>query len=556
MGSSGDEGQSRPKRPAAMSRQHSSQSQVSQSPSESHQRPQHKATRHHVVGSRVQRNPSTGKHLNKLAKAAQPPPPAADDTARHHRRSQSGNSVSAPSSPRPGFKRNASTNTIVRASQAHAHANLRKNHSSGHLARQGQAKQPARVSKNDIAAARRALATPNRSRPSSPDAHPAVDMDPDSDHADNDGWTEESASQSPTTTRSNTRSNSLILEQQRDRVAQAEAADETPPTASTTSTANAQAANALADRTRNNTQANGGTSHHHSRPPDADMLTSRLLQRSSTSTSNLTVHKTAADRETPRSVLPAHSAASTLVDTPGKDLVSRFMDGHGSAGTPANGEYMPPRDDPTPDQGDLDESKRNKSTSNVQRSGTTTPTLNRTQQKLLLQRASSAIEPQKLVPAVMARAGGSAFFPSGMHYHANGQGRVDPRLQQQFNHVAVEYRVVRRYRNPLADSIWRIQQIPGVKQKMNTRVSKSVSLNGSASTTSLSTSLTDAGGHGETDGASSRRSRLSFDAGGRTSRDDEDPDRESLDEEHARPPTEAEEICRRMWESAEAAEAD
>lgn len=563
MVSSGDDTQSRPKRPAGMTRQHSSQSHISQSPSESHQRPaQHKVSRHHVVGARMQRNPSTGKHPGKLTKATQQQP-TAEEASRHHRRSQSGNSVSAPSSPRPGFKRNASSGAIVRVSQGHGHANLRKNHSSGHLARHGQGKHASKVSKSDIAAAKRALATPNRSRQSSPDAHPTVHFDADSDQGGDDGWTEESASQSPTTTRSNTRSNSVILDQQHRAVEhrlQAEGgASQSAAAAAHASTNPSQAARTLADRTRNNTQANGGGSHHHSRPPDADMITSRLLQRSSTtnmSGQNTNTSSGATDRENMGSAMPPHSATSTLVDTPGRDLVSRFMDGHGSAGTPANGEYMAPRDEQRSDDGELDESKRNKSTPNVQRSGTTTPTLNRTQQKLLLQRASSAIEPQKLVPAVMARGGGSAFFPSGIQYNANGEGRVDPRLQQQFNHVAVEYKVVRRYRNPLADSIRRIQQIPGVKQKRSSGEFKSASLNGSASIHSLSTSMHESGVEGETDGASSRRLRVSFETGGRTSREGDDPDGESVEEEHVRPPTEAEEICRRMWESAEVVDAD
>lgn len=574
-----------------MTRQSSSQSHISQSPSEGgHQRSaHHKTQRHHVVGQRVQRNTSFGKNLNKLNKAekqAQQAQQGAENTGRHHRRSQSGNSVSAPSSPhtRPGFKRHASSGAIVRANQAQVTANLRRNQSSGNLPpRQGHVKH-ALKSKGGDALSRRALATPNRSRQASPEPHAGVHFDlANEEEGDEGGWTEESASQSPTTTRSNTRSNSVILEAQhraaemnmeRNRgessqqaVASREPLNQTPQT--------------LTDRTRNNTQINtqinGGTSYQHSRPPDADMITSRLLQRSAShhvppkTTSVAATVVSSSDRHN----LLSHTAGSigsTLVDTPGRDLVSRFMDGDGSAGTPHDGEYMAAhRDNDDGDGAGPNQMKRNKSMPNFnggtdtpsktpQRSGTTTPTNlppSRTQQKLMLQRASSNVEPQKLVPVTLPRTGGPAYLQSSIHYNANGEGRLDPRLQQQFNHVAVEYNVVRRYRNPIADALARIYQIPGMSRK--TRIPKSQKANGFATgASSLSTSFNDA--VIETDGASSRRSRVSFgddQSRARASRTENDFEgQQSFESEHARSRNEAEEICRRLWESAEVVEAD
>ena len=562
-----------------MARQSSSQSHVSQSPSDTHHRPaQHKAQRHHVVGQRVQRNTSFGKNLNKLNKAAQQvqhAQQAADKEARHHRRSQSGNSVSAPSSPRPSFKRNASSGGIVRAAnQANTQAQLRKNHSSGHLARQGQAKHALKSSRSEIAPPRKSLAHP-RSRQASPEAHPSVHFDVGGDDAEggDDGWTEESASQSPTTTRSNTRSNSVILDAQHKLAERNMENNRGEPTQASAGRAPpSQATTTLPDRTRTAAAKNGGASHH-SRPPDADMITSRLLQRSAShtvppQTTSIAASVGTSDRNP---TLLSHSAGSTLVDTPGKDLVSRFMDGDGSAGTPHDGGYMPVRKSLKLEGGELDQSKRNKSMPNVtgadtpnrtpSRSGATTPTNlppSRTQQKLMLQRASSNIEPQKLVPVTLPRTGGPTFLQSGIHYNANGEGRLDPRLQQQFNHVAVEYKVVRRYRNPLADAVLRIQQMPGMSRK--TRISKTASSNGSAhGTSSMSTSFNDAGI--ETDGASSRRSaRVSFDGGHsrpRSRRDDGDVEgRQSFESDRTQNRNEAEEICRRLWESAEVIEAD
>lgn len=576
-----------------MARQSSSQSHLSQSPSDGHQRTHHKAQRHHVVGQRVARNASVGKNLNKLSKAAQAAQlaqqvhAAADNTARHHRRSQSGASISAPSSPRPSFKRNASSGGIVRANhQAHTQANLRKNHSSGHLARQGHAKHALKASKSDIAPPKRSLANPNRSRPSSPEPHAAVHFDVGDEDEDDegdaeggeDGWTEESASQSPTTTRSNTRSNSVVLEAQH-RLAEKNMENNRGGLSQTglTTEPTPQATQALTDRTRDNTRTNGGSSsQHHSRPPDADMITSRLLQRSASHQLPPQTSAVAATvvTATNRHNLLSHSAGSTLVDTPGKDLVSRFMDGDGSAGTPHDGGYMPSPRAGQDDEGDLDSSKRNRSMPNVSgadtpsrtqsRSGTTTPTNlppSRTQQKLMLQRASSAIEPQKLVLVTLPRTGGPTFLQSGIHYNANGEGRLDPRLQQQFNHVAVEYNVVRRYRNPLADAIGRIQHTPGMSRKTRIPRSANASANGLTNvhgSSSLSTSFNEAGI--ETDGASSRRSRVSFDndqGRDRASRDGEDFEgRQSFESDQARGRNEAEEICRRLWESAEVVEAD
>ncbi|KAF1850378.1 uncharacterized protein K460DRAFT_361179 [Cucurbitaria berberidis CBS 394.84] len=576
---SADESHSRPKRPAAMTRQSSSQSHLSQSPSEGPQRPvQHKVQRH-VVGQRVQRNLSAGKNLNKLAKAGQQVQQAAENTGRHHRRSQSGNSVSAPSSPRPSFKRNASSGAIVRVNQqVQAQANLRKNFSSGHLARQGHAKHALKASKTEAPAAKRSLGNHNKSRPPSPEAHATVHFDAAiDDEGGDDGWTEESASQSPNTTRSNTRSNSVILEAQHKIALENMENNRGEPSSQVTATQEppTQATQTLTDRTRNNTRANGGSSHQHSRPADADMITSRLLQRSASHNVPPQTSSVAATAvsSSDRHNLMSTSVGSTLVDTPGRDLVSRFMDGDGSAGTPKVGGYMPSRTPSTVEGAELSRSKRNKSMPNVsdadappkaaERSGTNTPNNNlppsRTQQKLMLQRASSNIDPQKLVPVTLPRNGGPNFLHSGMHYNADGEGRLDPRLQQQLNNVAVEYKVVRRYRNPLADALARIQQTPGMSQK--SRIPKAASLNGFANvhgTSSLSTSFHETGL--ETDGAGSRRSRVSLErdpSRSRTNRDEGDFEGlQSFESDEAQSRNEADEICRRLWESAEVVEAD
>ena len=509
----------RPKRPAPLSRQNSSQSHISQSPSEKgyHRPQQHKVTHRHVAGGRMQRTLSTGKNTAKFAKVTQQQHQPAEEGGRHHRRSQSGTSISAPSSPRPGFKRNASSGAIMRQNpQAHAHVNLRKNHSSGHLV--GKAK--GGKSSKDFAPPKARLGNPTRSRQASPEERPIVHFDVGKDDEDEDeegGWTEESASQSPNTTRSNTRSNSVATEAQKevdDATAsntRANAGDTSPALAAPPAGhADAQATYTLPERARVPQQLSRAASSTHSRPPDADLITSRLLQRSAShtvvapqpSSVSATVASTA-DRGHQLST----SVGSTLIDTPGRDLVSRFMDGDGSAGTPHDGNYMPGRRASKENEGSLDKSKRNKSMPNFNdtedgegpdtptrpqsvKSGTTTPNLfppinNRTANKLLLQRAASAIEPHAPVPAIL-RTGGPSLRKL----------RATPR--------------------------------PAIT-------------NGSSGlgASLLSTSINENGV--DTDGANSRRSRTSF---------DQSPE-EGSSREGERPRNEAEELCRRLWDSAE-----
>jgi hypothetical protein len=170
----------------------------------------------------------------------------------------------------------------------------------------------------------------------------------------------------------------------------------------------------------------------------------------------------------------------------------------------------------------------------------------------MLQRASSNIEPQKLIPAILPRTGApNGYVQPGMTF-ASGEGRLDPRLQQQFNHVAVEYKVVRRFRNPIADSIVRIQQLPGIAQKSRAprlaRTNGATSVHGSSS---LSTSFTESGME-TADTPPSRRSRVSFENMENHGDEGDVEGRQSYGSENERMRNEVEEICRRLWESTEA----
>lgn len=588
MASSSQDAHSQSKRPAAPVRQSSTSSYVSQSPSDGPPRPApHKVQRQHVVGqSRMQRNTSLGKNLNKLNKGSQAAHAHGGDGntgPRHHGRTHSGNSSSAPSSPRAGFKRNASSGAIVRTSTTtNAHpAPIRKNHSSGHLSRQGASKGVLKPSKSEIAPPKQALAQPPKGheRIQAPTVHPTVHFDIGNDEGGEDAWTEESASQSPTTTRSNTRSNSVVLDAPRTmNTSEAGPSREEPlQTRSGHPSYNPPAVvqSRTTEGSHSSRQVNGGSSHQHSRPPDADMITSRLLQRNAAPNPPPQMSEVAATvmSDAHHGRVLSHSQVSTLVDTPGRELVSRFMDGGSSAGTPRDS-FLPARRN-SPDNGGtsgFDRAKRNKSAPNVaergmpsparshsRRSGTSTPSdlpPSRTQQKLMLQRASSNIEPTKLIPAILPRVGGPAFTASQIPYAASGEGRIDPRLQQQFNHVANEYRVVRRYRDPLADAIARLDIAPSTPRKA--RVPMAALPNGTMgghSVTDLSASLHEA--VVESEGPSGHRSRGSLESSRGAGDEGELEGRHSFESDHGgRMRNEAEEICRRLWESTETTEGD
>ncbi|KAJ2906467.1 hypothetical protein MKZ38_001448 [Zalerion maritima] len=78
--------------------------------------------------------------------------------------------------------------------------------------------------------------------------------------------------------------------------------------------------------------------------------------------------------------------------------------------------------------------------------------VSRTQQKLNLQRASSTLEPS---PAH----GGGIGGPSPLIV-----GAGDPRAGKMLERTGMEYLVVRRYQNPVARSIARLSQLPGVER--------------------------------------------------------------------------------------------
>ncbi|KAF2139425.1 uncharacterized protein K452DRAFT_232580 [Aplosporella prunicola CBS 121167] len=600
-----------PRRPQTLRRHHSSQSsQVSQSPSDSshagqqHRAAQHKAQRHIVGHGRLgQRNPSS-KNLNKLGAAAKLAQADGQAGTRNHHRTLSGSSTAtAGEAPvvRPNLKRNQSAAVVPRNQ---SHVALRKNHSSSHLPRQASSKNINKATRAELEHLRKQAKMRRRSSPETEQPVVRFDLGEEDEGEEEENWTEESASQSPATTRSNTRQNSVVMEAPKPKHrAQAALRNDTSDSATETETpapkpkpkpaqAQAQAPapapappqqpRAPERLTYSSNHINGANSFNQQpQLPDADMITSRILQRSASHRLPPQVSDISAtvvsDSHDARSL--SHSTGSTMIDTPGnKEAVSRFINGEGSSGTPRDSSFLPHRPSSSAGGGDITPGKRNKSVPNMagqrdeatpsghtrSRSGTTTPSdlaPSRTQQKLWLQRASSNIEPQQKNEFLQRQGhGGSQVFTTAVTYTASGDMVVDRELLRRFDEATTEYRVVRRFRNPIADAIARLSAYPsGLRRRY--LAMRATSSSGPAPPAAGAAAAVE-------NGSANRRSKVSFDLPMR-SRDDSDVGarRESGDSslssgseaggnQSRGPKDEVEELCRRIWERNEMAEGD
>ncbi|KAH7319679.1 hypothetical protein B0I35DRAFT_352478 [Stachybotrys elegans] len=85
----------------------------------------------------------------------------------------------------------------------------------------------------------------------------------------------------------------------------------------------------------------------------------------------------------------------------------------------------------------------------------------RVQQKLNLQRASSAIEPGQTLAGVGGVIGANPLIGVGGPGYDGGNSR-DPRVGKLLERTGMEYLVVRRYQNPVARSLSRLSHLPGI----------------------------------------------------------------------------------------------
>jgi len=318
------------------------------------------------------------------------------------------------------------------------------------------------------------------------------DDDDDEDGEDmegvDDGWTEESASQSPNTTRENTRNNtrqnSVVLDPEQnphiksiEKPPDEEVDEEEVPEDVT------EAVEVEDDDPRIHQQdfapqqdlvisKSSYQEGHEAKPPNADAIAKRLFQRTVRTTNPppmvsqvsalANANANASANATPNGITPGVSHAGT-------PMVSRFIE-DGSApgskdGTPVDAHEMAARKTPMRDRRESTDMKRNQSAPNFasafaappdgQTSGTSTPGgpqgRSRTQQKLWLQRGLSNIEAnsQQHLPGMLTP----------------GRTQRGGNMLRQYEKVEKELAVVRRYRSPLAESMERLRKMKLVPKK-------------------------------------------------------------------------------------------
>ncbi|KAI9765421.1 MAG: hypothetical protein M1840_007379 [Geoglossum simile] len=306
-------------------------------------------------------------------------------------------------------------------------------------------------------------------------------------------------------------------------------------------------------------------------PPQADIITSRLLQRhppQNAPPQMSTLSATATPGNRSPSPSPREQPFTNGTPSIHENIVSRFIGGssdtHGVSsispgksildvsnisteiGTKAKTETSTS----LPSQGATElNSSSGRSNRSTLSSYNHPPS--RTQQKLWLQRASSGIEPQQLAPSV-----GVGGMP-GVRASTGGIGTLgtgysdsrDLRLHREFERTGLEYLVVRRYKNPVGDSIARLGELPGAQK--NRRIPAQFSrgyASGGDGPMGLSQSLRERGGR---DPVGSGGTRASLD-GTRGSKDDSGVNR-PVSQGLERHSDEIDQVLRRMWDRVEMA---
>ncbi len=462
------------------------QSPSATQPLTSHKQSGHKfnTSRAHSVGrAHAARNPSYGKNINKLPRIASAQPDELPMTSKLNRRSHSRTPSASPQEQL--VNRGGSQ---VPLSRNRSNASLKRNLSNVSLKKRNVLKtETARPAKQDTLS-RQSKSKNGRARPHNPTVRFEVGSE-DEDEDPDEGWTEASRSQSPVATRNGSAAPEPNTQSQTppSRDPQTPQSSNPPSPIDSPDRTKRQKPTRSASNIENGLQSRQSSTRH----LDADVITSRLLQRRpqhNAPPKMSTISATATPgNHSPRSY--GQSQGSTLNGTPGlrEDGVSRFI-GENLSATPGDSSSMSARahqEEKNSRAKANGSQKRAKSTANLSSepeeheqgaaltvrtkqapTSTYNPALpSRTQQKQLLQRAKSNVEPQQLMPASAVngalRPGPSALGGLGPGY---GDGQ-NPRLQRQFEQkTGQEYLVVRRYRNPIGDAIARYNEFPGNKK--------------------------------------------------------------------------------------------
>ncbi|KAF7535118.1 hypothetical protein G7054_g5664 [Neopestalotiopsis clavispora] len=251
-----------------------------------------------------------------------------------------------------------------------------------------------------------------------------------------------------------------------------------------------------------------------------EYLTSRLLQRTPSHGAPPKMSSETA-QVPPRPISPkspgSHTSstpydspkvADASIGTSGDELTSRFVSGPASGYNPDSGSFFTPsntitrvkrpqslnnlheeRRSSTADDNDEDDDESALAPRARRRSGVKAAPADtsRTQQKLNLQRASSSMEPAPAGSAGMGAVGASPLL-GGAAYDNR-----DPRIGKLIERTGQEYLVVRRFQNPVARSITRLQQLPGANKQLH--IPKQNGTNGSVHSKKVSEASTARHGH-------------------------------------------------------------
>jgi hypothetical protein len=221
-----------------------------------------------------------------------------------------------------------------------------------------------------------------------------------------------------------------------------------------------------------------------------EYLTTRLLQRTPSHGAPPQMTADIAQASQAR-ISPDSSAQNTppMLPSSGKDgLISRFVDTPGS-GVNSEGSFYRPGTSNGHQEEEKEAVLKAKSTTNLSRShdapdvariiddredsalvpkparriaGKPAET-SRIQQKLNLQRASSAIEPGHNVPSAPGNMASSPLIGIGGTGFDGANGR-DPRMGKLLERTGMEYLMVRRYQNPVARSLARLGRVPDIEK--------------------------------------------------------------------------------------------
>ncbi|KAI9759588.1 MAG: poly(A)-specific ribonuclease [Chaenotheca gracillima] len=455
----------------------------------------------HVVGHARTHNrvPSHGKNMNRLSKLT-PAPPSTDDAAgaaKSHRRSAS---HTPPTSPHTNLSGKRGGSTVSLSKDGTHVSSLSKNHgnSSSSKALLKKNRSDVLLKRNGLANAGEKGAKSSRKRSSShgppgKNGHRAAavhfdlgDAEDDDDH--DEGWTE--VSNSPTLSRKASISTDAASESARQRYDEAVDMDvdermsgdypmRPQPSPPRSAPRDGQIKQGLA-RDKQNPQAARGDHDNADYHPDPLAITSRLLgrhQRQNAPPKTSAVSATATPRShSPNRFLSRNQSLVANKNVPrgggsapsGVEVVSRFT-GSQEAQASAAGSYSPRHAQQAKSTSSTPSAKA-KAKATVQFPPSPTAPVHtsaiasgprdretpngekpssRTQQKLWLQRAaSSAAEPQNIVHPVSS----SAHLPfrnaSSLHGSTYAQKHRDK--------ATMEYRVLRRYQNPVWESLARL----------------------------------------------------------------------------------------------------